>query len=92
MGYSEILAPPPKKYYVGQLRIIQGEHLKIRGDLEKFEYEGAYKISWGFEKIEGARLSGGLLQRGALKNLQNSTKTRNKMLENKFKTQILRAS
>ena len=48
----------------GQLRIIQGGHLKIRGDWEKFKYEGAYKISWGFEKIEGARLSGGLLQRG----------------------------
>ena len=44
----------------GQLRIIQGD---IRG-LGKFKYEGAYKISWGFEKIEGARLSGGLLQRG----------------------------
>ena len=25
---------------------------------------GAYKISWVFEKIEGERLSGGLLQRG----------------------------
>ena len=35
----------------GQLRI-------IRGDWEKFKYEGAYKISWGLEKIEGARLSG----------------------------------
>ena len=40
-----------------------GGHLKIRGDWEKFKYEGAYKISWGIEKIEGARLSGGLLQR-----------------------------
>ena len=38
--------------------------MKIRGDWEKFKCEGAYKISWGFEKIEGARLSGGLLQRG----------------------------
>ena len=34
----------------GQLRIIQGGHLKSRGDWEKFKYEGA-------------RLSGGLLQR-----------------------------
>ena len=42
----------------GQLRIIQGGHLKIRGDCGKFKYEGAYKISWGFEKIEGARRSG----------------------------------
>ena len=41
-----------------------GGHLKIRGDWEKFKYEGANKILWGFEKIEGARLSGGLLQRG----------------------------
>ena len=48
----------------GQLRIIQGGHLKIRGDWEKFKYEGAYKISWGGEKIEGARLSGGMLQSG----------------------------
>ena len=45
----------------GQLRIIQGGRLKIRGDWEKFKYEGAYKISWGFEKIEGARLSGDLV-------------------------------
>ena len=47
----------------GQLRIIQGGHLKIRG-LGKFKYEGAYKISWGFEKIEGARLSGGPVTEG----------------------------
>ena len=45
-----------------------GGHLKIRGDWEKFKCEGAYKMSWGFEKIEGARLSGGLLQRGVLQN------------------------
>ena len=38
--------------------------MKIRGDWEKFKYGGAYKISWGFEKMERARLSGGLLQRG----------------------------
>ena len=43
---------------LGQLRIIQGGYFKIREDWEKFKYEGAYKISWGFEKIEGARLSG----------------------------------
>ena len=52
----------------GQLRIIQGGHLKVRGDWEKFKYEGAYKFSWGFEKIEGARLSWGLLQRGVFWN------------------------
>ena len=55
--------PLPKKNYVGATKNNTGGHLKIRGDLEKFKYEGAYKISWGFEKIEGARLSGGLLQR-----------------------------
>ena len=48
----------------GQLRIILGGHLKIRGDWEKFKYEVAYKICRVFEKLEGARLSGGLLQRG----------------------------
>ena len=42
--------------------------MKIRGDWEKFKCEGAYKISWGFEKMEGARLSGGLLQRGFSQN------------------------
>ena len=36
------------------------------GDWEKFKYEGPYKISWGVEKIEGARLSGVLLQRGVI--------------------------
>ena len=36
-----------------------GGHLKIMGDWGKFKYEGAYKISWGVEKIEEARLSGG---------------------------------
>ena len=40
-----------------------GGHLKIRG-LGKFKYEGAYKISCRFKKIEGARFSGGLLHRG----------------------------
>ena len=48
---------------MGALRIIQG-HLEIRGDWDKLKYEGAYKISWEFEKNRGARLSGGLLQRG----------------------------
>ena len=50
----------------GQLRIIQGatknnigaRHLKIRGGWEKFKYEGAYKISWGLEKIEGQGFQG----------------------------------
>ena len=50
----------------GQLRIIQGGHLKIRGDWEKFKYEGHTKFLGGIEKIKGARLSGGLLQRGVL--------------------------
>ena len=27
-----------------------GGHVKIRGDWEKIKYEGAYKISGGFEK------------------------------------------
>ena len=66
MGYSEIFAPPPKRIMWGQLRLIQERHLKIRGDWEKFKYEGAYKISWGFDKNRGARLSGGLLQRGVV--------------------------
>ena len=52
----------------GQLRIILGRHLKIRGDWEKFKYEREYKISWGLIKIEGARLSGGLLQSGVSDN------------------------
>ena len=52
--------------YVGATKNNTGGHLKIRGDWEKFKYEGAFKISWGFEKIEGARLLGGLLQRRVL--------------------------
>ena len=46
-GYSDIFALPPKRIMWGQLRIIQGGHLKVRGDCKKFKYEGAYKISWG---------------------------------------------
>ena len=42
----------------GELRIIQGGHLKMRGDWEKFKYEGAHKISCGFEKIEGQGFQG----------------------------------
>ena len=32
--------------------------MKIRGDWEKLKCEGAYKISWGFEKIEGQGFKG----------------------------------
>ena len=63
-GILKFFAPPPKRIMWGQLRITQGGHLKIRGDLEKFKYEGHIQFLGGFEKIEGARLSGGLLQRG----------------------------
>ena len=49
----------------GQLKIIHGGHLKIRW-AGKNSNMGAYKISWGLEKIEGARLLGGLLQKGVL--------------------------
>ena len=56
--------PLPQKELCGATKNNTGEHSKIRGDWEKFKYEGACKISWEFEKIEGARLSGGLLQRG----------------------------
>ena len=50
-----------------------GEHLKIRGDWEKFQYEEAYKITCGLEKIEGTRLSGKLLQRGVYQVAQLSS-------------------
>ena len=51
---------------MGQLRIIQGGHLKIRsGDWEKFKYDGHTKFLGGL-KNRGARLSGGLLQRGVI--------------------------
>ena len=54
---------------LGQLRIIQGRHLKIRGTGKNSNMRGHTKISCEFEKIEGARLSGGLLQRGVLNRL-----------------------
>ena len=44
-----------------------GGHLKIRGDWENSNMRGHTKFLGGFEKIKGARLSGGLLQRGVLK-------------------------
>ena len=50
----------------GQLRIIQGGHLKIRGDWEKFKYEGAYKISWGFDKNRGGKAFRGPVTEGCL--------------------------
>ena len=34
----------------GQLRIIQGGHLKTRGDWEKFRYEGYTKFLGGSKK------------------------------------------
>ena len=64
MGYFEIFAPPPKRIMWGQLRIIQGGHLKIRGTGKNSDMRGHTKFLWGFEKIKWARLSGGLLQRG----------------------------
>ena len=63
-GYSEIFAPPPKRIMWGQLRIIQGRHLKIGGAGNNSNMRGHTEFLGGFEKIEGARLSGGLLQRG----------------------------
>ena len=35
-----------------------GGHLKIRGDWEKFKYEGACKISWGFKNRGGKAFRG----------------------------------
>ena len=39
----------------GQLRIKQVGHLKIRGDWEKFKYEGHTKFLGGFEKNRGGK-------------------------------------
>ena len=64
MGYSEFFAPPPKRIVWGQLRIIQGGHLKIRGDWEKLKYEGAYRISWGVEKDRGGKAFRGPVTEG----------------------------
>ena len=72
----------------GQLRIIQGGHLKIGVDWEKFKYEGACKISWGFEKIEGVWLSGGLLQRGVVIEQQRTETASSRNLLPKDKTRI----
>ena len=41
-----------------------GGHLKIRGTGKNSNMRGHTKFLGGLEKIEGARLSGGLLQRG----------------------------
>ena len=57
-GYSEICAPPPKRIMWGQLRIIQGGHLKIRGTGKNSNMRGHTKFLGGFDKIERARLSG----------------------------------
>ena len=48
----------------GEVRIMWGQLRIIQGDWEKFKYEVAYKISWRFEKVEGARLSGGPVTEG----------------------------
>ena len=48
----------------GQLRIIQGGYLKIRGTEKNSNMRGHTKFLGEFEKNRGARLSGGLLQRG----------------------------
>ena len=61
------LLPLPKKNNEGQLRIIQGGHLKIRGAGKDSNMREHTKFLGGVEKIEGARLSGGLLQRGVKK-------------------------
>ena len=50
----------------GQLITIQGGHLKIRADWEKFKYEGSYKISWGFEKNRGGKAFRGPVTEGCL--------------------------
>ena len=47
----------------GQLRILQGGYLKIRGDWENSNMRGQTKFL-GSLKNKGARLSGGLLKRG----------------------------
>ena len=60
-----------------------GGHLKIRGT-GKIQYEGAYEISWRFQKIEGARLSGGLLQRGVLKYSAPKITTSRQMQRNEY--------
>ena len=65
MGGILKFLPLPKKNYVGATNNnTGGRTFENYGDWEKFKYEGAYKISWGVEKIERARLSAGLLQRG----------------------------
>ena len=70
MGYSEIFAPPQKNY-VGATKNNTGGHLKIWGSGKNSNMRGHTKFLGGFEKIEGARLSGGLLQRG-VSNVLNS--------------------
>ena len=42
--------PSPKRIMWGATKNNTWGHLKIRGDWGKFKYEGAYKISWGFQK------------------------------------------
>ena len=49
MVYSEIFCPSPKNY-VGATKNNTGETFENKGALGKIKYEGAYKISWGFEK------------------------------------------
>ena len=49
---------------MGYLRIIQGGYLKIGGTGKNSNMRRHTKFLGGLIKIEGARLSGGLLQRG----------------------------
>ena len=63
-GYSEIFAPPPKRIMWGQLRIIQGGHLKIRGTGKNSNMRGHTKFSWGVGKNKGGKAFRDLLQSG----------------------------
>ena len=48
----------------GQLRIIQGEHLKIRGDWENSNMRGHTKFLGGFEKNRGGKAFRGPVTKG----------------------------
>ena len=48
----------------GAIKNNTGGHLKIMGTGKNSNMRGHTKFLGGVEKIEGARLSGGLLQRG----------------------------
>ena len=61
-GYSEIFAPSPNRIMWGQLRTIQGRHLKIRGDWENSNMRGHTKFLVGVEKIEGQGFRGPVIE------------------------------